>query len=171
MSICCFRLFAAAAAVSACLTAAPAVHAAQPGSIILAAMDGVMVQEAWARAMPEGAKVGAAYVTVKGGAEADALLGVSTPIAAQAMVHETINDNGVMKMREVASVPVPAGQTVTFAPGGNHIMLMGLKRPLKAGDRFPLTLKFAKAGDVTVTVTVRPIGSTMPMQGHDNMKM
>lgn len=165
------RLLAATAAISACFATAPAAHAAQPGSIVVASMDGVMVHEAWARATPGGTTTGAAYITVMGGSQADALLGASTPIAAQTMVHETINDNGVMKMREVASLPIPAGQTVTFKPGGNHIMLMGLKHPLKAGDKFPLTLKFAKAGDITVTVTVRAIGKDMPMQGGDHMKM
>lgn len=60
-----------------------------------------------------------------------------------------------MRMREVTDgVAVAPGTTVKFAPGGYHIMLMGLKQPLKAGDRFPLTLKFAKAGSVTVDVQV-----------------
>jgi len=61
----------------------------------------------------------------------------------------------VMRMREVnGGVALAAGSQVKFMPGGYHIMLMGLKQPLKAGDRFPLTLKFAKAGSVTVEVLV-----------------
>ena len=133
--------------------------------------DGVMVHEAWARASAGAATTGAAYVTLMGGPVADSLVGASTPVAATAQVHETIDDHGVMKMRPVASVPVPAGQMVTFAPGGYHIMLMGLKHPLAAGESFPLTLTFAHAAPLTVDVTVRALGKTEPMGGHDKMHM
>ncbi|MBV8679948.1 MAG: copper chaperone PCu(A)C [Aquitalea sp.] len=109
----------------------------------------------WSRAMPEASPTGAAYLSIKNtGKEADTLLSVSTPRADKAELHVHLNDNGVMRMRQVESVAVAAGAEVKFAPGGYHIMLMGLKQPLKAGDHFPLTLKFAKAGTVTVDVIV-----------------
>lgn len=130
-----------------------------------AAGDSVTVQEAWARASAGAASVGAAYVALKGGARDDALTGVSTPVADSAMVHQTTMDNGVARMRDTPSVAVPANQTVTFAPGGDHIMLMGLKHPLAEGEKFPITLTFAHTPPVTVEVTVRGIG------GHDHMKM
>ena len=106
-----------------------------------------------------------------GGAQADQLVGASTPVAANAQVHETINDNGIMKMRPVAAVPIPPGQTVTLAPGGYHIMLIGLKHPLAAGQSFPLTLQFAHAPSVTVDVTVRAMGHVAPTGSQDHMKM
>ena len=71
-------------------------------------------------------------------------------------------------MRGVAALPMTAGNPVTLAPGGYHIMLMGLKQPLKQGDTFPITLSFAKAGQLTATVTVQKPGAGMPM-GHDSM--
>ncbi len=161
-----------AALVAACVLTMP-VHAAPPTAIVLAADDGVIVHEAWARASAGAATTGAAYVTLMGGPQPDSLVGVSTPIAANAEPHETINDNGVMKMRPVAAVPIPAHQMVTFAPSGMHIMLMGLKQPLAAGQSFPLTLTFAHAPPVTVDVKVRGLGrgTSGSMSGHDGMQM
>jgi copper(I)-binding protein len=146
---------------------------AAPAGIVLVADDAVMVQEAWARASAGAAKAGAAYVTLMGGAQPDTLVGASTPVAATAEPHETINDNGVMKMRPAPRVEIPAHQTVTFAPGGTHIMLMGLKQPLTAGQSFPLTLTFAHAAPVTVEVQVRGLGRATngAMTGHDGMQM
>ena len=163
-----FRWFAAFIAVG--ILFAPVVRAATPSGFILVADDGVMVHEAWARASPGGATTGAAYVTLMGGAQPDSLVGVSTPVAATAAVHETSNDNGVMKMRAVQSVAIPPGKMVTFAPGGYHIMMTGLKQPLTAGQTFPMTLSFAHAAPVTVDVQVRAIGRDAPA-GHDHMRM
>jgi periplasmic copper chaperone A len=153
--------FLAAACVAA--TAAFSV----PTSAV-AADNGVTVPKAWARASPGAATTGAAYVTLMGGNEADSLVSVSTPAAGLAEVHESTNDHGVMKMRPVSGVPVPAHKTVTFAPGGYHIMLMALKHPLKAGESFPLTLQFAHAAPVTVDVKVEAMGGH---SGHEGMKM
>ena len=74
-----------------------------------------------------------------------------------------------MKMRPVASLTVEPGKPVTLAPGGYHIMLTGLKQALKQGDSFPVTLSFAKAGQVTATATVEKAGATMPSMDHGNM--
>ncbi len=146
--------------------------AAEPSGIVRVADDGVTVHEAWARASAGAAMAGAAYVTLMGGSAADSLVGASTPVAATAEVHETKSVNGVMQMRPVAALPVPAGQMVTMAPGGYHVMLMGLKQPLAAGQSFPLTLTFQHAAPVTVQVQVRPIGGKAePMTDHDHMKM
>jgi copper(I)-binding protein len=139
--------------------------------MVLAADDGVMVHEAWARASPGASSTGVAYVTLMGGAVADSLVAVSTPVAATAEVHETTNDNGVMKMRPVGPVSIPPGQMVTFAPGGTHIMLTGLKQKLVAGESFQLTLTFAHAAPVTLDVQVRGLGRDVPASGHEKMKM
>ena len=140
------------------------VNAASPPNV--AANVGVTVPEAWARASAGAATTGAVYVTLKGGAQPDQLTAVSTPVAATAEVHETINDNGVMKMRPVHSVPIAANASLTFTPGGSHIMLTGLKRPLMAGQNFPLILTFAHAGSVTVDVDVRSLGGGMADHMH-----
>ena len=138
---------------------------------IQAADSGVIVHEAWARASAGASATGAAYVTLMGGARGDSLVGASTPVAASAIVHVSTNDNGVMKMRPAPAVPVPPGQMVTFAPNGTHIMLMGLKQPLTAGQTFPLTLTFAHAAPVTVDVQVRGIGQAPPAVEHDHKRM
>ena len=154
------RLLAASIAVAAGVPLNPA-----------AAGDGVMAHDAWARASAGAATTGAAYLALMGTDQPDGLVGVSTPVAVTAEVHETTNDNGVMKMRPVAIVPIPPHQTVTLSPGGYHIMLMGLKQPLVAGENFPLTLTFAHAAPVTVDVKVQAVGHTPPPAGHGQMKM
>jgi copper(I)-binding protein len=151
---------------------AASLQAAPPSGVVLVADDGVTVHEAWARASAGTATTGAAYVTLMGGAQADSLVSVSTPLAATAEVHETTNDHGVMKMRPVPGVPIPPGGSVVLAPGGTHIMLMGLKQKLTAGQNFPLTLTFAHAAPVTVDVQVRGIGAAAgnSMGAHEHMQ-
>lgn len=125
----------------------------------------VQVEDAWARATPAKAENGAAYVTLKSAA-ADRLTGASTPVAKHAELHQMTMDGTVMKMRQIAGVDLPAGQPVTLKPGGVHLMLLGLTAPLKAGQTFPLTLHFAKAGAQVVTVSVEKVGAMGPqMEG------
>ena len=77
-----------------------------------------------------------------------------------------MNDNGVMKMRPIAGgIALDSGKSVAFEPGGRHIMLMGLKAPLKAGDKFPITFVFAHAAPMTVSVTVEGMSGN-GMNGH-----
>ena len=132
----------------------------------------VTVEQPWARATAEHAATGAAYATLVAGT-ADRLTGASTPVATTVQVHETTQDNGVMRMREVTGgLALAAGKPVTLAPGGYHIMLMGLKQQLKPGESFPLTLTFAKEPPITVTVTVNSAGAaTAPMDEMDHMHM
>lgn len=99
---------------------------------------------------------GAAYFTVENkGAEADRLTGIKGDVAQAVEIHSMSNENGVMQMRPVTGVDIAAGATVSFEPGGYHVMLIGLKSPLKAGDSLALTLVFQKAGEVPLTVKVR----------------
>ncbi len=144
----------------ALLTLLPAVALADPV--------GIQVEHAWSRAMPAGA-TGVVYLTVTNHGAPDTLTSVASPVAASAGLHETIDDHGVMKMRPVASLPVSPGKPLTLAPGGYHIMLMGLKRALVAGTAFPVTLTFARAGAVTVTATVQAAGAAMPGMHHGSM--
>jgi copper(I)-binding protein len=121
---------------------------------------GIEISHPWARATPASAHNGAVYLKiVNHGKDDDSLAGASTPVAAKAELHTTLNDNGVMKMRPLDAVPVKAGGSAEFKPGGMHIMLVGLAHPLKAGESFPLTLTFAKAGAMTVTVMVEKPGA------------
>ena len=165
------RFAAAWIAAAAALGLPSAIHAAPAAGGGMAADNGVAVHEAWARASAGAATTGVVYVMLMGGDRADTLVGVSTPVAQSAELHESIDDNGIMKMRSVPDVPVPAHGMVTFSPGGYHIMLVGLKRPLMAGQGFPLTLRFAHTAPVTVDVTVRGLGHAAPMGDHSHMKM
>ena len=88
---------------------------------------GIQVDHVWARAAPAGHE-GAVYLTITDGGAPDTLTGVTTPIAAEAAVHQSIDDHGVMKMRPAGPLPIEPGKPVTLAPGGYHIMLSGLKQ-------------------------------------------
>ncbi len=131
-------------------------------STLAAAADAPTVTQAWARATAPGVDVGAAYMTLQGGAQADELVSASTARASMVHLHTVEDSGGVAKMRAVEGVPVPAGQRVVLAPKGTHVMLMGLTKPLVAGETFPLELHFAKAGDLTVEVAVRAAGTDSP---------
>jgi len=114
----------------------------------------VVVADAICRPTPIGRQVTGCYLTVTSPA-ADTLVSVSTPAAALAQIHEMRMESNMMMMRELeAGLPLPAGQAVALAPGGNHIMLMGVTEPLKTGDTVPLTLAFANAAPVEVTAAV-----------------
>ncbi len=125
---------------------------------------GLQVENAWARATPGKSDIGVAYATIRSPV-GDRLVAASTPVANKAELHTMTMTNGVMKMRPVAAIDIPAGKPVSLAPGGLHIMLMGLKEPLKAGEKFPLTLDFAKAGKRTVDVAVDKVGAAGPPSG------
>ncbi|MFA9439802.1 copper chaperone PCu(A)C [Uliginosibacterium sp. sgz301328] len=109
----------------------------------------------WARETVPGQPTAGAYLTLENRGGADRLLAVSTPAAASAEVHSMSMEGTTMRMRKLNALDLPPGKTVVLAPGGFHVMLFGLKAPLKNGDRIPLTLRFEKAGEVTVTVNVQ----------------
>ncbi|MGL5001388.1 MAG: copper chaperone PCu(A)C, partial [Casimicrobium sp.] len=107
----------------------------------------------WARATPGAVKNSAAFFTIENkSATPDKLIGVSGDVAREIQIHTMLTEAGVMKMREIKSLDVPANGKTELTPGGLHIMLIGLKEGLKDGTKFPLTLKFEKAGEVKVTV-------------------
>ncbi len=121
----------------------------------------LVIAQPWSRATPGGAKVAGGFLVIENkGSATDALVGGATDVAAKVEVHEMAVTNGVMTMRELdKGLPVEAGRTVTLKPGGFHLMFTGLKRPLKEGDKVPVTLEFAKAGKVQLTFEVRGIGA------------
>jgi periplasmic copper chaperone A len=124
------------------------------------ALKSLKIDHPFARATPPGAKTGGVFVSVENtGTEPDRLLGVSSPVAGVAELHQMSVDAGVMKMRGVAALEVRPGETLQLKPGGYHVMLSELRQPLKVGDRFPMTLKFQNAGAVEVSVWVEAMGA------------
>ena len=116
------------------------------------------ITSAWARPTIGQGKATAAYMTIANGGEADdTLLRARSRAAERVEVHQTTkSDDGVMRMRPVGGgLPIPAGERVSLAPGGYHVMVMGLREPLAEGGELPLTLEFAKAGPVEIVVPVR----------------
>ena len=114
------------------------------------------IDHPWSRALPPVAPTGAAYLSISNhGDTADTLLGAKTEVADKVEIHEHVHADGVMKMQRVESLTIEPGATVTFEPGSYHLMLFNLARPFAAGESYPLTLKFANAGDVDVQVNVQ----------------
>ena len=144
-----------AIAVLLTLIAATSLAPADDGSI--------RIDRVWARATPGGAKTGAIYLTVTNtGTTPDTLVSVATPAAEKADLHEMKMDNGVMEMRSVAAIKIAPGKSVALEPNGYHIMLLGLKAPLKEGETVPLTLTFEHAGEQQAKASVTKIGAMQP---------
>ncbi|WP_338666205.1 copper chaperone PCu(A)C (plasmid) [Pararoseomonas sp. SCSIO 73927] len=142
------------------LAAAGAAHA-QRGDIT--------VSQAWTRAVGATAPTAAGYLTLRNrGATPDRLIGAATSAARAVEIHEQRSEDGVMRMRPLPDgVPVPPGETVTLGPGGTHLMLVGPTRPLVRGERVPLTLRFERAGEVRVELSVEAAGARQPAHaGH-----
>lgn len=119
------------------------------------ASDLMIMNQAAPASLTAQAGSGAIYLSIMNhGAAADQLVAVATPAAQSAMLHEMKMEGDVMTMRALPALDIPAGATVDLKPGGTHIMLMGLKAPLKAGDTLALDLTFAKGGVVKVEVPV-----------------
>jgi len=112
------------------------------------------VEGAWARPTVSGQSGGGGFLKITGGSGADKLVSASAGVSKMVELHTMEMDGNVMRMRQVDGIAVPAGGTVELKPGGLHIMFMGLTQTLKAGDKFPLTLKFERAGEVKVDVRV-----------------
>lgn len=120
------------------------------------------IEGAWARPTPEGSTISAGYVKItNSGDSPDVLVSVSTPAANSAELHESaMTADGIMTMRPLANgLEIKPGATAELKPGGAHIMLLGIKEPLKEGQNVPVKLTFKNAGAVDVTFAVRPIGS------------
>ena len=120
----------------------------------------------YTRTTPPGATVAGAYLSIDNkGKAADKLLRASSPAAGLVELHSMSMDGNVMRMRAVPAIDVAPGATVKLAPGGLHVMLQELKRPLKKGERVPLTLVFERAGEVKVELAVQDAAAAT--SGHD----
>ncbi len=145
------RTLTLAAALLALLAIPAFAHGFKVGSI--------EIEHPWARASAGSAENGAAYMVLNNeGKEADKLVAASSPAADRVELHTHIDEGGVMKMRQINTVDIASGGTVKLAPGGLHVMLLGLKAPLVKGKAFPLTLTFEKAGTVLVEISVQGAG-------------
>jgi periplasmic copper chaperone A len=130
----------------------------------------VRIEHPYATPSVPGASNGAAYIATleNTGKQPDRLLRASTPAAARAELHTMNMDDGVMRMREVDAIALAPGAAVKMRPGqGYHFMLMGLKKPLKEGDSFPMTLEFERGGKIEVKVVVQvPKAPAADMADH-----
>lgn len=152
------------AATAAVLTLVSAISFARAAE---ATAGDLAVTDAWARATPPGAEIGAAYLTIENrGAADERIVSAASPVARSVEPHQAIEENGMVKMRPLADPVVPAGGKLVMQPGGAHMMLVGLSAPLKRGERIALTIVFETAGAVTLDLPVAPIGANAPPEGH-----
>ena len=129
----------------------------------------VSVGNAWARATAPGQKTAGAYMELTSEVDA-ALVAVASPAAGKTELHTMSMDGGVMRMRPVAKIDLPAKKAVKLAPGGLHVMLLDIRQPLKEGDKVPLTLTIRGGGNAQSTIKVeaqvRAAGSASMHHGH-----
>jgi len=130
------------------------------------AEESIRVFDAWARATILASRPGAAYVTVESATE-DQLLGVATPVAGQVMVQAVEKDGDINRMKHIETLDLPAGERITLAPGGMHLMLMGLQDKLSEGTTLPMTLSFENAGEITVEGSVLGIAAEGPREAAE----
>ena len=130
----------------------------------------ITISDAWSRATAPGQENGSIGLVITSQKDAR-IIAVSSPVAKSAELHTMTMDNGVMTMRQLEDMPLPAKQPVTLGPGGDHLMLFGIKHPLKAGSKVPLslTIEFADKSKETITIKalVRPLTEVKDMQ-HDH---
>jgi len=127
------------------------------------------LSDLWTRATPPGAPTAAGYLTVtNNGSDADRLIAASTPLADIGRIHQMAVTDGVMTMTRVEGIEIAPGETVTLAPGGFHLMFVGMKEPLTAGGVMPVTLTFEKAGAIETYLHVVGIGAFAPEGEHQD---
>jgi periplasmic copper chaperone A len=152
--------------VTLALLALLASHSAISAENATFAVADLVVENPWARESVT--RTGAAYLTVRNdGDQDDRLVGVSSAVAEKAELHSSVMQDGVMKMRAVEALDVPAHGGAVLEPGGLHIMLIGLKAPLEEGKSFALMLEFENAGEIEVLTTVEDIAHAGG-GGHDH---
>lgn len=154
-------LIVLALALGACSASAPmggsmaSAPTAPPGQSASAAVGALQITDAWTRAAGEG-MTGAVYFTVRNtGSAPDRLVKAQSSIAKSVETHTTEMKDGAMAMRPVDGYDIPAGGELVLKPGGNHIMLIGMNKEVKANDPVTVTLQFEKAGPVDITLKAR----------------
>jgi len=122
----------------------------------------ITIHQPWSRATANGAQTGAVYFEIRNAGAADRLVDASTPVAGMAQLHTTDMQGDMASMKMMHAIDLPAGATITLKPQSMHLMLMDLKKTLRKGDSFPLTLQFEKAGTVDLQVKVEAAGALAP---------
>jgi len=121
-----------------------------------AADSGLVVSDPYVRLMPPGSANTAAFMSISNRSGSDRrLLQAATPVARTVELHTHLDDHGVMRMRQVAAIDIPAGGRAELRSGGHHVMLIGLRQPLQEGERVPLTLRFDDGSTQKLEVPVR----------------
>lgn len=149
-------------------SAAVVVALSVPVMTVSALAADLAVSGAFIRATPKAAVAGAGFLTVRNaGAQDDKLLGAASDVAKVVELHTHMKDGEVMRMRKVEFIAVPAGGAAELKPGGDHIMFIDLKAPLREGDKVPVTLTFEKGGELKVEIPVVAIGGMAAPAGMD----
>lgn len=131
--------------------------------------NGLVIAEAWTRATPRGAENAGAFLTVTNtGTAADSLVAADLAGGKRTELHETTAVDGVMRMRQVTEIVIGPGQTITLKPGGLHIMIMGLEKPIEPAAIVKGTLVFKEAGRITVEFPATNVGAAVPPTGHSH---
>jgi len=129
----------------------------------------VTVSEAWVRGTVPGQSETGAFMRIKS-TKALKLLGVSSPVAKKVEIHKMEMDQGVMRMRPMSGLEIPANSSVALEPGSYHVMLIGVTKPLVKGQKVPMTLEFqnmdGKKSSTEIQAEVRPLN-----EAHSDMKM
>jgi copper(I)-binding protein len=120
----------------------------------------------WTRAAGQGMQGGGFLIIRNTAATPDRLVSATSPAAGRLELHTHIRDGDVMRMRPVTDILVPANGEVTLQPGGLHLMLIGLTRPMSDGQSIPVTLRFEQAGEVTIQLAVQAAGARQPAHRH-----
>ncbi len=125
------------------------------GFIFLAYGGEIIIKDPWIRAVPLSSKNTALFMTIVNKSDKqDSLISVKTDIAKMVMIHKTVEENGIMKMKHVDSLSIPPYSEVKLKPGGLHIMIMGLKRPIKEGENVKINLFFKNSGNIEILAPV-----------------
>ena len=151
--------------LNAWIVAALVAIAATPA---LAEGSGIQVTHAWSRATVGSGGNGVVYLTIENtGAQVERIVAVSTPVARRASVHETVRRDGMMQMLPTPDLEIAPESRLELKPGGLHVMLMGLHGPIVQGSRFPLMIRFERAGVVQVEVVAGSVGALEPPDPSD----
>lgn len=159
-----FLRFLGLSVAGLCLGTSPLLHAAPTEAAVTA-------ENPYVRLVPPGVKTSAAFLTLKNGSDSPRkLVKAASPVAATVELHTHIHDNGVMRMRPVADIEVPAKGSTVLQPGGLHIMLIDLQQALQEDAKVPLTLSFDDGSTVQVEAPVRKAQAAAPAaEEHNHM--
>lgn len=132
--------------------------------------DAMQISKPWTRATAAAGSTAAVYATITNhSSKPDRLTGAACPVAATTEIHSSTNEHGIMRMRPVDGIDILPGQTVTLAPNGYHLMLMGTKQRLTRGSTITCTFQFRDAGPISAELPVRAAGAAENMMGPMEM--